>query len=201
MRARLVGIVVVTVTEGPAVYLWLRLDEAGHEWWALLSVVVGEVLETVLAGLLIVRQRRAGTIPGAERVGGTHQQKLQRLIGAASVAEIGIWLLWLALADAIGQPVAAVVLLVAMHLKHHLEEAAIRDIPYTTGLFSLPGTVASAAEVAGAVACLALLRDGQPELAAVALGLGFLIEHTILVDILQRELESRDIRLPRTARP
>jgi len=44
-----------------------------------------------------------------------------------------------------------------------------------------------------------LLLDGRPALAAVALLLGFVVEHTILVDELQSELERRDIRLPRSA--
>lgn len=198
-RERLIGVVVVTVAEGPAVYLWLRLDQAGHEWWGLLSLVVGELLETALAGALIARQRRNGTIPGATSVPGDHQKKVGRLIGAACVAEIGIWVLWLALAEEIGHVVAAGVLLVLMHLKHHVEFVAARDTPFREGLLAPRSTFASAMEVAGAVACLALLLDGQPALAAVALGVGFLIEHTILVDDLQSELERRDIRLPRSA--
>src|SRR5918998_487256 len=126
-RERLIAVVVVTVAEGPAVYLWLRLDEAG-------------------------------------------------------------------------QVVAAGVLLVLMHLKHHVEIVAARDTPFREGLLAPRTTFASAMEAAGAVACLALLLDGQPALAAVALTLGFLIEHTLLVDELQSELERRDTRLPRMAR-
>jgi len=198
-RERLIAVVVVTVSEGPAVYLWLRLDEAGHPWWGLLSLVVGELLETGLAGALIARQRRNGTIPGAASVPGDHQKKVGRLIGAACIAEIALWVLWLALAEQIGQVVAAVVLLVLMHLKHHVEFIAARDTPFRVGLLAPRSTFASAAEAAGAVACLALLLDGRPALAAVALALGFLVEHTLLVDDLQSELERRDIRLPRIA--
>jgi hypothetical protein len=197
-RERLIAIVVVTATEGPAVYLWLRLSQDGHEGWGFVSLVAGEVLETVMAGKLIARQRRNGTIPGAESVPGDHQKKVGRLIGAACVAEIGIWVLWYALAEEIGQVVAAGVLLVLMHLKHHVEFVAARDTPFRERLLALGSTFASAAEVAGAVACLALLHDGRPALAAVALGLGFVVEHTILVDDLQSELERRDIRLPRS---
>jgi hypothetical protein len=199
-RERLIAVVVVTVAEGPAVYLWLRLDEAGHEWWGLLSLTVGLLLETVLAGALIARQRRNGTIPGAESVPGDHQKKVGRLIGGAAIVEIGIWLLWLALAEEAGQVVAAGVLLVLMHLKHHVEIVAARDTPFREGLLAPRATFASAMEAAGAVTCLALLLDGQLALAAVALALGFLIEHTLLVDELQSELERRDIRLPRMAR-
>jgi hypothetical protein len=200
VRERIIAVVVVTVAEAPAVYLWLRLDQDGHPWWGFLSLVVGLVLETVLAGALIARQRRNGTIPGARSVPGEHQKKLGRLMGSATVAEIGLWILWLTVAEEVGQVAAAGVLLVLMHLKHHVEFMAARDTPFREGLLAPRSTFASAAEVAGAVACLALLLDGQPALAAVALGLGFLVEHTILVDELQSELERRDIRLPRTAR-
>jgi len=198
-RERLIAVVAVTVAEAPTTYLWLRLDQAGHEWWGLLSLTAGLLLETVVAGRLIQRQRDNGTIPGAKSVPGEHQKKVARLVGGATVAEIGLWVLWLALALEIGQVVAAVVLLVLMHLKHHVEFIAARDTPFREQLLAPKSTFASAMEVAGGVACLALLLDGRPVLAAVALGLGFVIEHTLLVDDLQSELERRDIRLPRRA--
>ncbi len=200
-RERLVAAVAVTVAEGPAVYLWLRLDQAGHEWWGVLSLSAGLLLESVVAGALITRQRRNGTIPGAERVGGDHQKKVARLIGGTTVAEIGIWVLWLALAAGASQVIAAVVLLVLMHVKHHIEFVAARDTPFKDHFLAPKSTFASAMEVAGGAACLALLLDGRPALAAAALLVGFAVEHTILVDELQSELERRDIRLPRSAAP
>lgn len=199
MRSRLVGVVVVTVTEAPAVYFWLRLHEDGHEWWALLSLVLGELLETGLAGLLVARRARS---PNRARSGPAPPlTRMQRLMGAASVAEIVLWVLWLFLAEEIGQPVAAGVLLVLMHIKHHVELVGVSNTPFGPGFFSVKPTFASAMETAGAVACLALLLDGQPGLAAVALGLGFLVEHSILVDVLLRELVEQDARLPGGARP
>jgi hypothetical protein len=131
---------------------------------------------------------------------GTHLRKVQSILGWAGNAEIGIWVLWLALAHGLGQPVAAAVLLVLMHVKHHIETVTVRDMPFSLGLFSIKGTFSSAMEVGGAVACLALIRDGHPAWGAVALGLGLLIEHAILIDVLHWELTSRDIRLPRDAR-
>jgi hypothetical protein len=198
-RERLIAVVAVTVSEAPTTYLWLRLDHAGHEWWGLLSLSVGLLLETVVAGQLIQRQRRNGIIPGAEKVAGDHQQKVARLIGGTTVAEIGLWVLWLALADGPSQVIGAVVLLVLMHVKHHIEFVAARDTPFRDHLLAPMSTFASAMEVAGGVACLAFVLDGRPALAAVALLVGFVVEHTILVDELQSELERRDIRLPRTA--
>lgn len=189
MRARLVGITVVTVSEGPAVYLWLRLHEDGHELWAFLALAVGEVLETVMGGLLVARRQRAAS--GAAAGPSPARSRMGRLLGAASVGEIGIWLLWLAAADEIGQPIAAMFLLIAMHLKHHVEIVAVRAVPIGTDLFSVRGTFASAMETAGAVACLALILDGEPVLAAVALVIGFLVEHTLLVDQLITEIDKQ----------
>jgi hypothetical protein len=199
-RERLIAVAGVTVAEAPTTYLWLRLDQAGHEWWGLLSLSAGLLLETVVAGKLIQRQRDNGIIPGARSVPGSdYQKKVGRLIGATTVAEIGLWVLWLALAEGTSQVVGAVVLLVLMHLKHHVEFVAARDTPFPERILAPRSTFASAMEVAGGVTCLALLLDGKPALAAVALLAGFLVEHTILVDELQSELERRDIRLPRSA--
>lgn len=121
-------------------------------------------------------------------------------LGAAGNAEVGIWVLWLALAQALGQPVAAGVLLVLMHVKHQVETVAVRDTRFRTGLFSMTHTFASLTEVAGAVACLALIYHEQFVLAAVAVGLGLAIEHLLLIDVLRWELKARDIRLPRDDR-
>lgn len=179
---------VVTVTEGAAVYVWLRLHEDGHERWALFSLVLGELLETGVAQLLIAR--RKGGRPRAQVT------RMQRLIGAASVAEIVLWVVWLTVAEEIGQPLAAGVLLVLMHIKHHVELVAVRNTPLGAGLFSANLTFASAVETAGGVAGLALILDGRPGLAAAALGLGFLIEHSVLVGVVLRELDDQDARLP-----
>ena len=130
-RERLIGVAGVTVAEAPCTYLWLRLDQAGHEWWGLLILSVGLLLETVVAGALIQRQRNNGTIPAATSVpNGAYQKKVGRLIGGTTVAEIGLWVLWLALAEGASQVIGAVVLLVLMHLKHHVEFVAARDTPF-----------------------------------------------------------------------
>ncbi|MEA2234315.1 MAG: prostaglandin-endoperoxide synthase 2 [Solirubrobacteraceae bacterium] len=191
----------VTVTEALSIYVWLRLDEHGHPWWGLASLVVGEMLETHVFKTFVDREalKRWGPLDQGATAG-THLRKVQSILGWAGNAEIGIWVLWLALAHGLGQPIAAAVLLVLMHLKHHVETVTVRDMPFSLGLFSIKGTFSSAMEVGGAVACLALIRDGHPAWGAVALGLGLLIEHAILIDVLHWELTSRDIRLPRDAR-
>jgi hypothetical protein len=196
MRARLVSIVVVTAIEAPSVYIWLRLHESGHDWWGFLILATGETLETALALRLVSHSGRE-LAPAHRELAATHLRGLRLQVGAGCAAEIVIWLLWLALADEVGQLPAAVVLLVLMHLKHHAEMSAVHDTPFTTGLFAGWLNLASAMEAAGAVACLALLRDGRPVLAAVAWVIGLSIEHTVLVNNLHQELERRDVRLPR----
>ncbi len=197
MRGRLISVVVATAVEAPAVYIWLRLHESGHETWGLLVLVVGESLETALALRLITTQGGRETGRLHQEAAGAHIRRVKQHVSAGCAAEIGVWVLWLALADGAGQPVAAVVLLVLMHIKHHAELSAVRDTPFRSGLFSGSLGFASAMEAAGAVACLALLRDGRPVLAAVVWGIGLSIEHTILVGKLHSEMESRDVRLPR----
>jgi hypothetical protein len=197
MRSRLLSIVVVTAIEGPSVYIWLRLHESGHDVWGFLVLAAGETLETALALRLVTQPSGRELAPAHRELAATHLKKLRLQVGAGCVAEIGIWVLWLALAEGAGQLPAAAVLFVLMHVKHHVEMGAVRDTPFTMGLFSAKLTFASAMEAGGAVACLALLRDGRPVLAVVVWGIGLSIEHTMLVGNLHREMESRDVRLPR----
>jgi len=194
-------LIVVTAAEALAIYVWLRLDKNGHPWWGLLSLVLGEALETVFFRRVIAREARIRwdpVEPGQQD--GTHFRRVQRVNDWAGNAEIGIWVLWLALAHNVGPIAAGVALLVLMHLKHHVEAVAIRNIPFRSALFSIKDGFASAMEVGGAVACLALIDDGRFELAAAVLGLGLLIEHAILIDGLRWEMKIRDVRLPRDPR-
>ena len=120
----------------------------------------------------------------------------------ASIAELGIWAgwWWLAADAELDQPiVAAIALLVTMHLKHQLEVTTVRDTGYFARFWH--GTVASAAEVAGAVACLSLIEADQPLLAGAALAAGFLLEHSLLIRQLAQALAERDITVPRPRRP
>jgi prostaglandin-endoperoxide synthase 2 len=193
--------VVVTVTEALAIYIWLWLHENGHPWWGLLSLVIGETFETSVLKRVIAREGAArwGTLErGAPGAG--HLRKVQRLTGWAGNAEVAIWVLWLATAGWLGQPVAAGVLLVLMHLKHQVETMAVHDTPFTSKLFSIRSTFGSALEVGGAVACLALIQHEQFALAAIVLVVGLALEHMILIDVLHWEMRFRDIRLPRDPR-
>lgn len=125
----------------------------------------------------------------------------------AGVLEGGLWGLWRATVGRLDSAprserivVGGLVLFVPMHLKHQVENAAIRDTPFSTGLFSATGMFASAMEAAGAVACLALVEDGHVGLAGVALGGGLMIEHLLLLRTLDREIAERDVRRPRDRR-
>ncbi len=196
--SRLLLIALVTLTEGTAVYAWLRLYESSHEAWAWAVLVAGELLETtVVAGPL---RRARGTIPIGDPFGvAPHRRRFARRFGAATFGELVIWVAWLQLAVHVDQLAAAGVLLVLMHLKHQLEAATVRDTGYFTGFWRV--SVASASETAGAAGCLALIRDNRPVLAAAALAAGLLLEHRLLLYQLFRELEKRDISVPRPHRP
>ena len=199
--ARLAGIVAVTTIEAASIYAWLRLDAADEMWWGLLALVAGEMVETTVLKRFVDRggRQRWGTLsPGAAR--SAHLRRTQRRLGIAGNAETAIWVLWLACAYGLSQPIAAAALLVAMHLKHQVEIAAVRDLPYRTGLVSPTALLGSAMEVAGAVACLALIVEGELVLAAVALGAGLLVEHWVLIEVLTWEIQGRDVRVPRDRR-
>ena len=197
------GIVAVTVIEAASIYVWLRLHLSGEAWWGLLALLVGETVETaVLQRFVRLGGERRWGPPARGPESARHLRRLRRRLGIAGNAETAIWLLWVvcALESGLGQPIAAVGLLVAMHLKHRSEVAVIRDIRFRSGLFSPKGLLGSALEVGGAVACLALITDGQLVLAAVVLGVGLLLEHLLLIDVLIWEIGARDIRLPRDRR-
>jgi hypothetical protein len=149
--ARLAGIVAVTTIEAASIYAWLRLDDAGKVWWGLLALVAGEMLETQVLTRFVDRggRQRWGRLSPAA-AGSAHLRGVQRRIGIAGNAETAIWVLWLACAVGLSQPIAAAGLLVAMHLKHQVEVAAVRDLPYRNGLFSPTALLGSAMEVAGA---------------------------------------------------
>ena len=198
---RLAGILAVTVTEALSIYVWLRLDHEGHPWWGLLALVAGEALETGVLQRFVDRGglKRWGALSWRD-ANSTHLRKMQRTLGIAGNAETAIWVLWLLCAHQVSQELAAVALLVAMHLKHQIEVAAARDVAYRTGLFSPTGLLGSALEVGGAVACLALIFDDQLVLAGVVLGVGLLLEHGLLINVLTWEITARDIRLPRDPR-
>jgi prostaglandin-endoperoxide synthase 2 len=200
MRARVIGTILVTVIEVPAVFLWLYWYDLGYTEWAIVVLVLGELVET---GLLVadVSQRpkityaRCG-LEAARR----HFHKMRAMLAASIVAEIAIWLVWLAVALEIGQLAGAVVLIVLMHLKHQLETVAVRDVPYRDGFLSLRSTAASLFESLGAVGALYLILEGEPLLGALALLAGIGIEHWILIKELLDERDRGDIRLPRDCR-
>jgi prostaglandin-endoperoxide synthase 2 len=198
--ARLAVLVFVTVVEGLAIYLWLRWWE-DHPWWGFGSLIVGEILETAVFRVLLPRkaQKRWGDID-KDAPGAGHFRKVQQITGWVGTLEIGIWLLWLTIAETYDPYVAAGVLFVLMHLKHQVEAMAFMDIPYRTQIFSFPAVLASAMETAGAAGCLALIQDGQPVWGAVVLALGLTIEHRIQGDSLGWEMTCRDIRVPRDRR-
>ncbi|MDA0167646.1 hypothetical protein OJ998_00990 [Solirubrobacter taibaiensis] len=205
MRSRLLGTFQVTIVEGPAVFLWLYFSHEDPISWWLMLLVVGESLES----FGIAYQLR-GLMPEAEvpdRDGRVlRRRRLTIRFYLASPFEVGIWVVWLMIANEIGQVEAGVVLLVLMHLKHQFEACAIQDTAYTKAFFGRVGLIGSGAEVLGAAICLWLLREGEPVLAGAVLAVGFIVEHALLVNALFREVEHRertdwDLGLPTRRRP
>ena len=202
MRAKLFGILAVTILEGIPVFAWLYFawDESSLLVPAIGLLFVGEFLETAYVGSRL----RPAPVPVGDPDGAIpHRRRLARTFGAATVIEIGLWLLWLGLWRLTDAPdwVAGAVLLVVMHLKHQLEAASIRDVSYLNGLLGWRGLLASVSETAGAVGGLLLLEQDEPVLAAVAFFAGLLIEHALLMTVLYRETAARDISLPRLRPP
>jgi prostaglandin-endoperoxide synthase 2 len=194
--SRLSVVLVVTVIECPAVYAWLRLDHAGHATVGILILVLGNTLESwSLPAIMLAGPSDPARL--AEPRVRAHLRRVRAMAFLAIPAEIMVWLAWRWSVDVIGLVAAIAVLLVLMHLKHQMETAAVRGTPFATGFFSASGTAASAFEVGGAVGCLALIRDGRPWLGAAAIAGGILIEHWILIGLLQREMRLRDLCLPR----
>jgi prostaglandin-endoperoxide synthase 2 len=200
MQSRFLGTALATIVEAPAVYGFLRLWQDGHRLWAIPLLMVGETLETTFSGFLINRHLADRPLANLA-VGRRHLRKLQKRMLALSFAEVGVWVVWLLVVGWLGQWAGFGVLAVLMHVKHQGETATIRATPYSTGLVSARVTSASLIETAGAAGSLALIRDGRPWLAAAALVGGLAIEHTILVGLLQREMDVRDIRMPRVPGP
>lgn len=194
--SRLSVVLVVTVIEAPAVYAWLRLDDAGHATLGILILVLGNTLESwSLPAIMLAGPADPARL--AEPRVRAHLRRVRAMAFLAIPAEILVWLTWRWSVDVVGLVAAIGVLLVLMHLKHQMETAAVRGTSFATGFFSPSGTAASAFEVGGAAGCLALIRDGRPWLAAAAIGGGILIEHWILIGTLQREMRLRDLCLPR----
>jgi prostaglandin-endoperoxide synthase 2 len=204
-KSRIIGLVLVTLIEALGVYWWLRFQHDGKLALAFVLLLAGELLETTTLGVPLGRAR--APIPVGDPFGlRWHQRRVAARLLFASVAELAIWTAWLWVATDVDLPlirpgldeavVGVAVLLVTMHLKHQLEASTLDDIGYFTRFWRC--TWGSIAEVAGAAVCLALIERGDFALAAGVLGLGFLVEHWLLVDRqLFRVAARRDISVPR----
>jgi len=193
--SRLGVVLFVTILEAPAVYAWLALDHHGHATAGFLLLVLGLTAESWSLPAIMLAGPADPSRLSDPRVR-AHLRRVTAWAFLAIPAEFVVWLSWRWMVDVVVLAAASVVLFVLMHLKHQLETAAVMGSRYAKGIFSVSGLVASACESAGAVGCLALLRHGEPWLAAVALAAGILVEHWILIGALQREARRRDLCLP-----
>jgi prostaglandin-endoperoxide synthase 2 len=200
MRTTIIGALVVTAVEAPAVYGFLRLEDK-HFWLAVVCLATGEMLETTIAGADVRRRLRQrydfGDRPHEPGSAEHHRRRLRNVLLAMSFAEILLWIAWVRLEEEFGVAAGAAFLVVLMHLKHQAETAAVRGVVYSTGLVSWRVTVANLLEAGGAIWALWLLERGHEVESAAALVAGLALEHVILVNLLLREIEQRNIELPR----
>ena len=204
--ARVRGILGVTLVEWAAVFAWLYLMVVRGQEWAIVLLFVGEFAETAIVNRQLSKTRSQVEI--GDPVGALpHRRKLAVTFVVATIAEVGIWVGWFYTEQWLGWALAGGALLVAMHLKHQLETASIRDTYYTTGMLARRGLLASVFEVGGAVGALLLLEANEPVLAetallaGAALFAGLLLEHALLMVLLYREIGWRDISIPRLKPP
>jgi hypothetical protein len=186
----------VTAVECAGVYAWLRLSRRGYAKIGAVCLVVEESLESGLLLLIFVqgpRDKSRVDDPAAAK----HLKDAQTASAFAINAEIVVWLLWLSLAEKLPWPLAGSFLAISMHLKHQLEAATVLDEPFGEQFTSGTVVTGSLSEVLGAIGCLELLRAGRPWRAAAALGAGIGFEHILFINEVQRQMEKRDICLPK----
>lgn len=189
----------VTAVECGGLYAWLRLSRRGHPKVGAVCLVLEESLESGLLLLIFVQGAQDKALVDDPTVA-KHLQRAQTASACAINAEIMIWLLWLSLAEKVPSPLAGAFLAISMHLKHQLEAATVLDTTFREQFSSPTVVVGSVSEVIGAIASLQLLRAARPRPAAAALVAGIGFEHILFINEVQREMETRDICLPKPRR-
>jgi hypothetical protein len=121
MRApsRLTVVLIVTILECPAVYAWLRLDDAGHATLGILILVLGNTLESWSLPAIMLALPADPAKLADPRVR-AHLRRVRAMAFLAIPAEIMVWLIWRSTVGVVGVAVSIPVLLVLMHLKHQM---------------------------------------------------------------------------------
>jgi hypothetical protein len=189
----------VTAVEIGGLYAWLRLTRSGRGALGAACLVVKETFESGILLLIFIRGPQQRYDPADPAVA-AHLRRAQLESATAFDSEILIWLLSYTLSEEAGLPLAGAFLLVSMHLKHQLEAAIMYDEPYWSQVLKPVVVIGSLTESLGGIASLWLTRVNRRLHSAAALLAGIGIEHVLFINAVQKEMEWRDICLPRPPR-
>jgi hypothetical protein len=199
LRNRVLMTTYVTAVEIGGLYAWLRLTRSGRGALGAACLVVKETFESGILLLIFIRGPQQRYDPADPAVA-AHLRRAQLESATAFDSEILIWLLSYTLSEEAGLPLAGAFLLVSMHLKHQLEAAIMYDEPYWSQVLKPVVVVGSLTESLGGIASLWLTRVNRRLHSAAALLAGIGIEHVLFINAVQKEMEWRDICLPRPPR-
>jgi len=175
-RTDILPFVAATAGEFIALFYWLRLLEAGQPWLAAAVLWAGFSVERIAVALWI-RFVYAPSDTGATTTPPIWRSVLTLVL--ITVAEVAIWVVWLAIAIAYGHLAAGIVLMVLMLGEHSVEMSLIKRTPpfaYVTNRETILFTVM---EVVGAMGWLYLTWNGQPLAGAICLLVGLSVEHVV----------------------
>jgi hypothetical protein len=196
LRGRVRMTTYVTAVEVGGLYAWLRLTRSGRAPLGAACLVVKETFESGILLLIFIRGPQQPYDPADPAVA-AHLRESELKSAAAFDSEILIWLTSYALSEHAGWPLAALFLLVSMHLKHQLEAAILYDEPYWSQFLKPVVVIGSLTESIGGLSSLLATRaDRRSRTVASLLG-GIGIEHILFIHAVQNEMEKRDICLPR----
>lgn len=192
-RRDLVPFLVATVGEFAALVLWLKFRDAGSFQNANLALWIGFAVERIAVAIWVryVYGRELDITAAPVWVTGS-------FLLIITVAEVGIWDVWLRVArGSSGMLAGAIVLFVLIHALHSIEMGVVRarhPLIYArngrTVFFSLMETV-------GGAGWLWLLMLQRPTAGALMLLSGLTVEHLIQGGSLKPSAEERSVRAAR----
>ena len=112
------------------------------------------------------------------------------VLAGVTLAEIVVWVVWIALAERNEPAFAAAVLVAGIHLVHSYEVALIKHRTFKSVVAGLDVIVITLLESAGGVLAFWLATKGEILLPLSAIGFALLTEHILQVTALKKEAES-----------
>jgi hypothetical protein len=175
-RTDVVPFVVATAGEFAALFYWLQLLDAGRPWLAAAVLWAGFSVERIAVALWIrfVYAPHDVDAPAAPPL-----WRGALTLVLITVAEVAIWVAWLALAVRYGHWAAGAVLMVLMLAEHSVEMSLIKRTRPLAFVGNPQTIFFTVMEVVGAMAWLYLTWDGQPMAGAICLLVGLSVEHVL----------------------